>query len=29
MMGLGMNSDSQCIHVYYSFPMYYFNIKEA
>jgi hypothetical protein len=27
--GLGMNSDSQCINVYYSFPMYYFNIKEV
>jgi hypothetical protein len=24
---LGMNSDSLCIHVYYLFPMYYFNIK--
>jgi len=24
-----MNSDFLCIYVYYSFPMYYFNIKEV
>jgi hypothetical protein len=24
-----MNSNSLCIHVYYSFPMYYFNIKNV
>jgi hypothetical protein len=28
MRELGMNSNSLCIHVYYSFHMYYFNIKE-
>lgn len=26
-MGLRMNSNSLCIHVYYSFIIYYFNIK--
>jgi hypothetical protein len=25
---VGMNSNSIYIHVYYSFPMYYFNIKK-